>query len=102
MSGPEIAPIPDDANRAYYGPDGQPQFFQDPAIDRMHGVLLRLAQEAWVLTERLAVIEGALREKGVVTADYIATRETDGASAAAREAALANFIERTLGPLRGR
>ena len=30
-----VSGIPADAPRGYYGPDGQPQFFADPAMEKV-------------------------------------------------------------------
>ena len=45
MSTDPISVVPDEASRGYYGPDGQPQFFQDPAMDRFAAALVKMAQE---------------------------------------------------------
>jgi hypothetical protein len=95
-----ISSIPADAPRGYYGPDGQPQFFADPAMDRFSAVLVKLVQEVWVLTERVDAIERVAAAKGSVTAAEIAALLSDPAVSSAREAAFAQFISRTLGPLR--
>ncbi len=96
----DISAIPADAPRGYYGPDGQPQFFADPAMDRFSAVLVKLVQEVWVLTERVDAIERVAAAKGSVTAAEVAALLSDPAVSSAREAALAQFIGRTLGPLR--
>ncbi len=96
----EVSAIPADAPRGYYGPDGQPQFFADPAMDRFSAVLVRLVQEVWVLTERVDAIERVAAAKGGVTSAEVAALLADPAVGAAREVALAEFISRTLGPLR--
>jgi hypothetical protein len=100
MNGPDFTAIPADAPRGYYGPDGQPQFFADPAMDRFAAVLMKLAQEFWVLSERVDAIERVAREKGVVTAAEVSSLLADPAVTAEREADLASFVARTLGPLR--
>jgi hypothetical protein len=100
MSAAEVTPIPQDAPRGYYGPDGQPQFFQDPAMDRFVAVLVKLAQEFWVVTERLDAIERLLAAEKLVTAQEISRLLNDPQVTAQREAALATFIARTLRSLR--
>ena len=96
----DIFAIPAGAPRGYYGPDGQPQFFADPAMDRFSAVLVKLVQEVWVLTERVDAIERIAAAKGSVTATEVTALLSDPAVSAAREAALVQFIGRTLGPLR--
>lgn len=91
---------PADAPAGIYGPDGRPQFFNDPAMDRFVSVLLNLTSEVWAQAERIETLEALLAEKGVVTGEertaLVARAETD----AAREEALRAFIQRTLTPLR--
>jgi hypothetical protein len=43
---------PEDAPKGIYGPDGEPIFFSEPGVDRMMAVLMNLASELWVVTER--------------------------------------------------
>jgi len=100
MSAADVTPIPKDAPRSYYGPDGQPQFFQDPAMDRFAAVVVKLAQEFWVVAERLDAIERLVAAKNIGTAQEISRLLSDPQVTAEREAALAEFIARTLGSLR--
>jgi hypothetical protein len=76
-----------------YGADGQPQFFQDPAIDRFVAVLLKLTQEVWVMNERVANLEIALRDQMPAAANQKSAPEES-------DSQLAAFINRVLGPLR--
>ncbi len=89
---------PDDASPSIYGPDGNPQFFLDPAMDRFVAVLLNVASELWVQTERVDTLTRLLDEKGVTSdaARSGVVAEED----AAREAALRDFVTRLLAPLR--
>jgi hypothetical protein len=100
MSAEPVSVVPDESSRGYYGPDGQPQFFQDPAMDRFAGVVLRLAQELWVVSERLEAIERLADAKGVITRADLRGLEADPALAAERETALDAYLSRTLGALR--
>jgi hypothetical protein len=43
---------PEDAPKGIYGPDGEAIFFSEPGIDRMMAVIMNLASELWVVTER--------------------------------------------------
>lgn len=73
---------PDDTPKEIYGPDGNPQFFDDPGMDRYVAVVMNMAQEMWVQEERLMALEGLK------------------ASATDREAKLKEFIDRIFAPLR--
>ena len=42
---------PEDTPAGLYGPDGRPQFFSDPAMDRFVPVVLNLASEIWLQHE---------------------------------------------------
>ena len=80
MAEPEFKP--DDTPKDLYGPDGQPQFFKDPGMDRFVAVVMNMAQEMWVQEERLMALEGL------------------DASSEDREAKLKQFIDRIFAPLR--
>ncbi|GAA0485925.1 hypothetical protein GCM10009096_30860 [Parasphingorhabdus litoris] len=73
---------PDDTPKDIYGLDGNPQFFDDPGMDRFVAVVMNMAQEMWVQEERLMALEGL------------------EASEAEREAKLKEFIDRIFAPLR--
>lgn len=73
---------PDDTPKEIYGPDGQPRFFDDPAMDRFVAVVMNMAQEMWVHEERLMALEGM------------------EASAEEREAKLKEFVDHIFAPLR--
>lgn len=73
---------PDGTPKDLYGPDGQPQFFSDPGMDRFVAVVMNMAQEMWVQEERLMALEGL------------------DASPADREAKLKQFVDRLFAPLR--
>ena len=71
---------PEDAPKGIYGPDGEPQFFAEPGVDRMMAVIMNIASEVWVQEERLLALEG---------------KEGD------RDALNKAFIERVFAPFRG-
>jgi hypothetical protein len=77
---------PADAPPAIYGSDGQPQFFDDPAMDRFVAVVLNLASELWVQEERLRALESDAGKP---------SRDNDPAQA------VQAFIDRVFAPLRG-
>ncbi|NKB44553.1 MAG: hypothetical protein GKS03_09785 [Alphaproteobacteria bacterium] len=44
----------------------RPQYFDDPNMDQMHAMIIALATEVSVLTDRFDTIERVLEEKGTV------------------------------------
>jgi hypothetical protein len=89
---------PEDAPPHIYGADGNPQFFQDPAMDRFAAVLLNVASELWVQTERVETLTRILDDSGLSSAG--ARAAITAADDQAREAALRDFVTRLLAPLR--
>jgi hypothetical protein len=89
---------PDDAPASLYAPDGQPQFFQDPAMDRFVAVLLNLASELWVQTERVETLTACIARAGL--ADDNDPAAIVAAQDVQREAALRDFVTRVLAPVR--
>jgi hypothetical protein len=100
MSGDDVSVIPEPAARGYYGPDGQPQFFADPAMDRFVSVVVKLTQELWVVTERLDGLERAVLAKGVLSREELEAVARDATVGAERDAALSAYVHRTLAALR--
>ena len=92
---------PEDAPPAIYGPDGEPQFFQDPAMDRFVAVILNIASELWVQTERVDTLSRLLQKNGIdCSAKAAAAVAQDSEPEAEREALLQAYIGRILTPLR--
>jgi hypothetical protein len=91
---------PDDAPAGLYGPDGRPQFFSDPAMDRFVPVVLNLASELWLQNEAVANLKALLAKQGILTDEALDQIARDSATDQTREAALREFIVRVLGPLR--
>ena len=83
-----------------YGPDGRPQFFSDPAMDRFVPVVLNLASELWVQTELVTDLITLLERKGIVSRAELDALSSDDALDGQREAALADYINRVLTALR--
>ena len=50
----------------------QPEFFEDPAIDRLMHMFLALAEEVAVVSERLDTHEQVLSQKGLVSKEEFA------------------------------
>ena len=49
-------------------------FFKDPAIDRIFGVLMELAEEVYTLRQRVRTLEGGAAETGTADRDAFITR----------------------------
>jgi len=72
-------------------------FFPDPALDRAFGVVMALAQEVWVLRDRVAAMEAQLAERGVLDVARLDEEPHGDARAAEREAFVAHLLQNLLG-----
>ena len=72
-------------------------FFPDPALDRSFGVVMALAQEVWVLRDRMAAMEAQLAERGVLQIDRLNEEPVADERAAEREAFVAHLMQSLLG-----
>jgi hypothetical protein len=79
------------------GPQAEQTFFADPAIDRLVGMVFALTAEVHVMRDRLALLEDALRQRGVVDLSELDNAIPEGALeeriAAARAALVQNLLE---------
>ena len=100
MSIDDVSVVPEPTARAYYGPDGQPQFFSDPAMDRFVSVLVKMTQELWVVSERLDGLERLVLAKGLVTQAEVDALANDPSVNADRDRMLMAYVHRTLAALR--
>jgi hypothetical protein len=79
------------------GPQAEQTFFADPAIDRLVGMVFALTAEVHVMRDRLALLEDALRQRGVVDPSALDNAIPEGALeeriAAARAALVQNILE---------
>lgn len=79
------------------GPQAEQTFFADPAVDRLLGMVFSLTAEVHVLRDRLALLESALAERGVVDAarlsDVVPEGALEGQLAAARTALVRHVFE---------
>ena len=79
------------------GPNAEQTFFADPAIDRLVGMVFALTAEVHVLRDRLALLEDALRQRGVVDIAALDSAIPEGALeariAAQRTALVQNILE---------
>ena len=72
-------------------------FFPDPALDRAFGVVMALAQEVWVLRDRVAAMEAQLAERGLLDISKLDEEPRGDARAAEREAFVASLLQNLLG-----
>ncbi len=76
-------------------------FFEDPAVDRLMGVVMALAGEVYVLRDRLRCLEAALAAQGTLAEGVLdrfeSTPEQARADAADRDAFVAHLMDNLLG-----
>jgi len=84
------------ASRAARG--RRPQFCEDPLTEQLYGIALGLATELAVTRQRLATLERALADRGVLD-DDIEQRPARAAESAADSAALEELLARVFRPL---
>jgi hypothetical protein len=61
------------------GPNAEQTFFSDPAVDRLLGIVFSLAGELHVMRDRVARLEAALAERGIVDSAELDVAIPDGA-----------------------
>ena len=76
------------------------QLFEDPAVDRLMGVLMALATEHYVLRDRVRALEGQLAQAGNLDISALNAAPTE-AELAAAQADRTAFAEALLKPLLG-
>lgn len=74
----------------------RPQYFDDPAQDRMLSILMALVGEVSVLRERLDTVERLLDASGSIRRADIDTYTPDGEAGFERGAATREFIARIM------
>ena len=72
-------------------------FFPDPALDRAFGVVMALAQEVWVLKDRVAALEAQLAARGAVDLQRLDAEPATDERAAAREEFVQHLLQNLLG-----
>ena len=72
-------------------------FFPDPALDRAFGVVMALAQEVWVLRDRVAGMEAQLAERGMLDVAKLNEEPRTDERAAERDAFVAHLMQNLLG-----
>jgi hypothetical protein len=84
------------------GPDAEQTFFADPAIDRLLSMVFSLSAELHVLRDRVALLESALAERGVVDSTQLDGIVPDGALEARLGTQRAALVRHVLEGLPGR
>jgi len=72
----------------------RPQFFDDPAVDQLHGMVMAMATEMAVLYERIDTMERIAGAKGVMMREELARYRPDEQAQAEREAWRQRFLGR--------
>jgi hypothetical protein len=72
-------------------------FFPDPALDRALGVVMALAQEVWVLRDRVMAMEAQLAERGALDVAKLNEEPARDERAAEREAFVQHLMQNLLG-----
>ena len=72
-------------------------FFPDPALDRAFGVVMALAQEVWVLKDRVAALEAQLAARGAVDIAKLNEEPASDERAAERDAFIRHLLQNLLG-----
>jgi len=82
-------------------PQPEQTFFADPANDRLLAMVMTLASELWVLTDRLHALESILQSRGTLRREdldaYIPDEAADRALAADRQAFVKSLMDNVLG-----
>ena len=76
------------------------QFFNDPSIDRIFGVVMALATEVYVLHDRQKAIEERLATQGIIDIEALNAEPTDDdrlKSKIDREAFVAHLMDNLIG-----
>lgn len=72
----------------------RPQFFDDPANDRLTAIITALTTEVAVLSDRLVTLEALLVEKSVLENEAVDSHQLDAEAMAARRQRHAAFTNR--------
>ena len=74
----------------------RPRYFSDPAIDKLHAIVMSLIGELAVTRDRLDALERLLEERGTVSRDDLASYAPDAVAEAERRASRADYIARIM------
>jgi len=74
----------------------RPEYFEDPALDRLYSTVFAMAAEISTLRDRQDTLERLLDEKGTVSRDDIEAYEPDRAAAEERGLSTRAYIARIM------
>jgi len=74
----------------------RPDYFEDPALDRLYSVVFALAAEVSALRERQNTVERLLDEKGTLRREDIEAYEPDRSAAEERGLATRAYVSRVM------
>lgn len=74
----------------------RPQYFSDPAIDKLLAMTLTLMEELSVTRDRLDTVERLLARKRVFSASELSTWRADARSAAERAKRRSEYVDRVM------
>jgi hypothetical protein len=90
------APAPAPARIARIAKGKKPQYFSDPAIDKLLWMNLTLMEELSVVRDRLDTVERLLDRKRLVRTSEVESFVPAGAVAAQRDARRTDYVDRVL------
>jgi hypothetical protein len=70
------------------------QFYGEPGVDQLYGIVAALAAELWAARERIDTLERLLERQGALAPGAVEAHEPDAATAAARAAEREAYIQR--------
>ena len=72
----------------------RPEYFSDPAIDKLLAIVVALVSEVSVMRDRLETVETLIEEKGVFSRDDIEQFEPSADQVAIRDTQREEYLER--------
>ena len=70
----------------------RPQYFQDPAVDHLHNMILSLVEELSVTRDRADALERLLEQAGVLNSTQLDEYQADDVAAAERQEKRERYI----------
>jgi len=74
----------------------RPRYFADPAVDKLHAIVMSLIGELAVTRDRLDALERMLDERGTLSRDELDAFEPDSGAEAERQACREAYIRRVM------
>jgi len=78
----------------------EPAFLPSPVLDQLIESVIALGGELWVERERRRRLELLLEAQGLIDAEQLNAQELDAEAKELAQTELAQFVQRTLGPLK--